>query len=554
MKAKFKKLMAVALSAVMAMTMCVASQVKAAENATLTMKVANSLETLDGRTFNAYQLFNVKKDGKNYIYTDVTPELTKAVIQVIKDTHAAYNKAQEPDMAALPEMKTAGDVTSFFANAKWNAGTNEEFMAIFSKNFKKAEKTIGDATVLNKGNKFTATVPYGYYVILEDVTSIKDKDYMASAPILYTIAEANLEIDVKADMPSVTKKIVDTDGTRVDNNDYSMGDLVEFELVGKVPATSVLDQYKTYQYQFNDTFTTSLDAPELTTFTVKVGNKQLKVDGNNIKDGDAIVGTIAISGQTFTVKFNDLIPYKATLGEKAEIVVTYKAKLNQNAVLGSKTEANENKVDIQFSNNPHFDGEGDLGKSPEDIVHVYTTGMSIVKVDGVTGDSLSGAQFKVTTDAEGKDEVKFSGSKGSYKVDATGSAVVEVSDNTLQEGQELGTLYLNGLGEGTYYLHETKAPEGYNVLPKPITVVVTAKYENKGVEGKEKFVGFTYTIDGKVVNENESGQVDFKVENNSGAQLPETGGMGTTLLYVVGIIAMAAGACYFAMDKKRKAQ
>ncbi len=276
---------------------------------------------------------------------------------------------------------------------------------------------------------------------------------------------------------------------------------------------------------------------------------------------------------------------------KKDIVIKYNATLNEKADR-TKT-GNENTVDLTFSNNPShtYDGENEpsetekndktvIGKTPESNTKTYTTGIKVVKIDAKTGERLKGAEFQAQGD--GLNKVVYTQAT-SFKEDANGTyyklkngtytdtvptgstskyydsttvkySVTFTESNKTQEKVEgentvkmitddTGIATFEGLGNGTYTLKETKAPEGYNLLQDTFSVTL---------DSAPSLDGPHWTVDGKEVDLDESGLIikEFVIENNKGVTLPGTGGMGTTLFYVVGG-ALVAGAGVLFVTKKR---
>ena len=252
------------------------------------------------------------------------------------------------------------------------------------------------------------------------------------------------------------------------------------------------------------------------------------------------------SGQSFTVSFTDLKTVSG-VSQGKYIIVEYTATLNQNAEVG--LDGNPNVVYLEYSNKPDQSGNGDnTGTTPEDKVIVFTYELDTTKVDGQDNTKrLEGAEFKLHN-ADNKWAIVDSNNK------ITGWADAEEGGSTLKSDAN-GLFKVIGLDDGTYYLKETKAPAGYNLLSSEITVVITATTSN----------GQTWT-DGqassaltelKVTANNEPGTVDnnkgiasITVANNKGSTLPETGGMGTTIFYVLGSI-LVLGAAVLLITRKR---
>ena len=379
------------------------------------------------------------------------------------------------------------------------------------------------ATISN-GAAYSAAA--GYYLI-------KDKDNTVSGTDTYTTyivqVVGNVTISPKGNVPSFVKKVKDTNDTTgatsdwQDSADYDIGDAVPFMLQGTVAQN--YDAYKEYYFAFHDVAEKGLTfLPK--TVTVYVDN--VKIDSGYDVKTDALT-----DGCTFEVVFKDL---KKINGVHAGSVirVEYSATLNADAVPGSQ--GNVNKAKLEFSNNPNEQqtgvGKPGTGETPWDNVIVFTYQVVVNKVKA-NGDALPGAKFtleKVLNDNSKK--------------------LVAVVKNT--EGT---TFTFKGLDDGDYILTETVTPARYNTIA-PITFTVTADHKiewNTGTRtdiltslttGNTASGNVTFTADlGK-------GSLTTDVVNQSGATLSSTGGIGTTIFYVIGGLLMAAAAVLL-ITKKR---
>ena len=274
-----------------------------------------------------------------------------------------------------------------------------------------------------------------------------------------------------------------------------------------------MDGYDTYTYIVNDTMSAGL------TFNNDVA---VTIDGVAYTDF-----TVAQNGQSFTITFNNFISQKANAGKA--IVITYSATINENALT---TDKETNTVNLEYSNNPN-DSES-KGETPESIVYVYDFDIVIDKYTGdeATGTRLAGAKF-VLKNASGKYYYYNESAKKVEWKDALSEATEVTTDQS-------GVAKFKGLDSGTYYLHETEAPAGYNLLKEDVTVTITATY---GDDGQITSSSATSANNGQY-------QQVQKIENKSGATLPSTGGMGTTLLYIIGAI-LVVGAGVLLVARRR---
>ena len=225
-------------------------------------------------------------------------------------------------------------------------------------------------------------------------------------------------------------------------------------------------------------------------------------------------------------------------GDNSVITVEYTATLNEGAVLGSK--GNPNKVYLEFSNNPNQNqgGEPETGKTPEDVVIVFTYKTVINKVDQ-DKNPLPGAEFALEKFvASAKGDVEYKGVLGSW-------AEKSVIKNNA------GTIFtFNGLDDGEYRIKETATPAGYNTVAD-IYFTVTAEHEIlsdnpalTGLSGDEGTGELIFTAD------EQEGSLTTDIENKKGTTLPETGGIGTTVFYILGSV-LVLGAVVLLITKKR---
>lgn len=372
----------------------------------------------------------------------------------------------------------------------------------------------------------TASVPAGYYLIKDKNNTVPDGQ--AATTYIVTVA-GNVTITPKSDVPSFEKKLKDTNDTTgetsdwQDSADYDINDAVPFKLEGTV-ASNYAD-YDTYYFAFHDVEENSL--------TFNKDSVKVYVDNTAITSGYTVVTEGLTDGCTFEVKFANL---KTIDGVKAgsKIRVEYTSTLNENAVLGKH--GNVNKAKLQYSNNPNDEQGGETsptGETPWDNVIVFTYKTVINKVDD-KNQPLKGAEFTLSKKMK-------NGSTRSV-------AVVKDSEGT--------TFTFNGLDDGDYVLTETKTPAGYNSI-KPITFTVTAnhaiEWDGTGrtdvltsLSGDKKSGSAEFTMTASKAD----GSLTSSVVNKPGSSLPETGGMGTIVLYAAGAVLVIAAGVYFGLKKK----
>ena len=372
-------------------------------------------------------------------------------------------------------------------------------------------------------NEESCEVPAGYYLIKDKNDSL---DGVADAYTLYIVKiVGDVNFTVKSDVPSMEKKIKDTDDTKgttsdwQDSADYDIGDAVQFKLEGTV-ATNY-DKYNTYYYAFHD-----IEEAGLT-----FNKDSVKVYVDNVEiNSNFEVKTNTSDGCSFEIVFADLKKIESVKAG-SQIRVEYTSTLNENAVLGNH--GNLNKAKLEFSNNPNQEqgGTPETGKTPWDNVIVFTYKVVINKVDENNA-PLTGAEFTLS------------------KKLADGSTVtVTVVKSNLDT-----TFTFSGLDDGEYVLTETKTPDEYNTI-EPITFKVNADHTITW-DGADRDLVLKELNGNKVTGEiiltsnKTEGSLSADVVNKKGSTLPSTGGIGTTIFYVVGVILML-GAGVLLVTKKR---
>ena len=391
----------------------------------------------------------------------------------------------------------------------------------------KAQAQIIGANLASASGSVTVTDPDaknvisnlkpGYYLI-------KDKDDSLQGQESYTEfilhVTDDVEANVKADVPSVEKKVKDTNDTTGDTTgwqdsaDYDIGDDVPFQLTATL--ANNIESYKTYSLKFNDTLSKGLDYNN--DAVIKLGDKDVTSYFTPSYDATA---------KTLTFTCDNILAFGAKNSDK--IVVEYTAKLNENAVIGAA--GNPNTVYLDFSNNPNNGGEGDRGKTPEDKVIVFTYKLTVNKVDK-ENKPLTGAEFSLFKKVNGKEEF------------------VEVKKilSTNAEGTVFG---FTGLDDGTYVLRETKTPDGYNSIEDQ-TFTISAKHDENSDD--PKLTALTGDVaSGSIINLGvmlEKGELSTDVVNNKGSVLPSTGGAGRVAIYVIGAILVLGGGIVLVTKKR----
>lgn len=378
-------------------------------------------------------------------------------------------------------------------------------------------------------NGSTLEVPGGYYLI-KDVDGALEGENDAYTLYIVQVVD-DVTITPKADVPKFEKKVQDTDDTAgtttgwQDSADWDIGDKVPFQLKGTV--ASNYDAYKTYQFIFHDRESNGL--------TFDSSSVKVYVDGTEIQSGFQVVTSGLEDDCTFEVVFENLKTI-ASVHAGSVITVEYQSELNENAVIGSG--GNPNTADLEFSNNPNDEQGGETGTTPDDTVIVFTYKTVINKVDG-QNQPLAGAAFQLEKFvADEKGDETYNSVTGTWTVVGTTTA----GDAT--------SFTFSGLDDGYYRLTETATPSGYNTID-PIYFTITAEHDVLSDNPKlNSLNGNATTGEITFTANNGEGSLTAQVVNNSGLELPETGGMGTTIFYIIGGI-LVVGAGVLLITRKR---
>ena len=504
---RVKRVLALLAAFALVLAMAVPAWADEAE-ATYTLTINNA-----NGTYEAYQIFSGDLSEK---------EAGKKVLSNIQwGSGVDATKVVGVNAATKAESLTTADIAESFAE---DLVSNSKLSSV------KATAPAKNGTAVFTG------LSAGYYLVKN---SSIDSGKTYTDFILEVVG--NTTANHKGDVPDVEKKVEEkNDSTGAATTwgataDYDVDDEINFELTGTLPES--YGRYANYKYVFHDTMTNmTYKDGSVKVYYVKDGNT------NRVEISSGFASTWDNGAKKLTVTFNDLKTAVSGLAHGDKIVVTYTATLDANAVVCGN--GNPNKVKLEYSNNPNGDG---TGETPEKTVVVFTYKTIINKVTkGTDGNNvpLAGAEFtlsKFIASESGSDTVTVNDTEyhGTWN-----RGVTVTPTNT---GNIANVFTFSGLDAGIYRLTETKTPEGYNTIdPVYFEIVATnnetkvTSMEGKAVNGSE--ISFT-------ANET-SGSLSADVINNAGTTLPSTGGMGTTVFYVVGGGLMAV-AVVLLVTKKR---
>lgn len=412
----------------------------------------------------------------------------------------------------------------------------------------------------------TVTLDIGFYIIIEtgtsgDSASVASKSMLVPLPYVDGNAEDgykwnfNLTITPKDEPVNVDKSIIE-DGEKENVSTNNVGDTLTYQVDADIPHYDASTNTQMVKYIITDTLSKGLD---------------FYIEGDPENNIDIIVSNF--SGETKTLKPGTLETHQTTIGEEPytyysvtdgdyavsydgktmtlvfdypdimaynNLQLNYQVKINEDAVIG--VEGNPNQVDLEYTNNNKTWNTS----VPEDETKSFVFGLKINKIDPNIKEedkqALQGAEFQLLRDGT---------PIATYTFDENGDRVLNSNNGLTAVTNEDGIAYLLGIDEGTYTLKETKAPNGYILPEEGLELVITDADEEGNVDGNA-----TYTLGGKeldVFEDIADGSVaTATIENNKGFNLPRTGGAGTWMFAVGGILIMAGMATAFVKLRKKE--
>lgn len=466
-----------------AMVFSMGTNVKAEGTGKITIDPANV-----GETYNVYKILTLQSYDKGkglYSYVKNGDQWDKFIDSAVTDGYLTIN--DDGYVEFVDAKKTEKDYREFAQKALAYAKNNN---------------VTATQTVTPGAGATTATIDnldLGYYLVGSTVGALCSLD------------TTNPEVTVsdKNKAPTVEKKIAKDGDTNnlVPNNSANIGEHVVYQ-------TTINVKPGAKNYVLHDTMDSHLDF---------VGILQAHLsDGTNLNNGDYVVQKGPADKCTFDISFTDVFynKYRSKIddGTITKIIFQYYATVKDDAVVKQEM---KNTTHLTYGDN---NTTTTTTKDSETITKTF--GIPVFKYTK-KDQALAGAEFMLSTDPNCKDESKtleftLNNDKNKYRFAAHGNATLTSLDN--------GRIDIEGLKAGTYYLKETKAPDGYNLLKKIQTIEI-------GEDGSIKLNDVAITD-------------DVKVKNNSGIELPSTGGIGTTLIYLAGIVLVVLSG-YVLISKRR---
>lgn len=474
-------------------------------------------------------LIGKKEDGKKYSLKDIADMPNQLHI----------NKYDNGKIESVIDPIT--ELTSNFTSA---------VQTFIDTNNIQPTKTIQCPDVDGEGAKATASdLELGFYIIIETGTTSSSASVSSRSmlvPLPYVDGNAwnfDLKITPKDEPVNVDKSIIE-DGEKENVSTNNVGDVLDYQVEADIPHYDASTDLASVKYIITDSLSKGLDFAALLS-DVAENKKEVVITVDDLNSESEPVRLV--EGEDYTISYiasengeNKVMTINFVYSKIINyysLQLNYSVRINKDAVIG--VAGNPNQVDLEYTNN---NKTWETSK-PGDETKSFVFGLKINKVDSaVDKQALQGAEFQLLKDGTPIATYTF-GENGDRVLNSNGGLTAVTNEN--------GVAYLLGIDEGTYTLKETKAPNGYILPEEGLELVITDADEKGNVDGKA-----TYTLNGKeltVFEDIADGSVaTTTIENNKGFNLPRTGGAGTWMFAVGGILIMAGMATAFVKLRKKE--
>lgn len=569
----------VALAAAATITACAAIPMVAMNVSAATITVTDTTASGTSAELKAFQIFDAEMVGESSFVvkgwgSGIDVDALKEALKADASMLSAFGSIDAIDAitGGNTGAQMVADKLATFTDNPANAKTFAKIAARCVQGTGTEAETTAEVPTFSVGT--------GYYIIVDTSPATKANYTAYTLGILKVATDSDeLTVTPKREYPTFDKKIGDRNDTSDaadtytygEAADHDIGDAVPFQLIAQMPSN--IGEYTKYSLKFYDdlqadVFELNKDSFEVyyvqtATSDTSTSEIKLKVTSaftivtTGLGDDDKFDSDSSHTDKAldFTVGCADIKGIQALLNKEGvdftgQFVVEYTATLTKEAKLGAT--GNWNGAYLEYSNNPNWDGLGTVGnttgKSPVDYVVAFTYQAIVNKIDGVTEKPLAGAVFTLYKKVNGDEDPVETGITPIYN---TGDATTATS------------FEFRGLDDGTYVLKETTTPDGYTGVDGITFTISTTKDQTDGSEALKGFdsnneavtAGNVYTL-AKGVYTNATGAplgaVSVTVANKKGSTLPSTGGIGTTIFYVVGSLMVGVAGVYLIAKKRMK--
>ena len=520
---------------------------------------SNSDATVAGKTFNVYKIFNATTSGTNTSYSWYEEE---GVIPFYDFFYGANGVVEKNVQNG--NVQNAVEYLSQFNSEGHNFELSQiaEDLHTYIGDDITPIKTVKADPKANLVN--ISDLSYGYYLVYDD-TDLEGSAVRSA--VMLTTVNKDAVITLKANRPQILKQVKENDGvTFGKGTSVNIGDTVSFKITTVIPAHTL---YTTYQYYVEDTMHDGL--------ALDVDSIKVLKEGVELNSGITVATTGLNDGVDFKVDFTELLKDDTKYDNGEELTIEYTAKVTDKI-----DNTNQNTAKLTYSNDPTNDNStGSVSDSANVFSYQFVFTKFAEDTNGIlTNIRLAGAKFKLYRVVEGQPDelITFNlrdaqhtdgdtvinykqyivaadnaGEKNELETMNEGSATITLGH--LNMGGHLGDISIFGLSEGKYKLVETQAPNGYVLPATPFEIEIVDAIGELGSVATLNVTGSHEKDDaGSIVNTNGIAEgvltVWAEITNKPGSALPETGGMGTTIFTVLGIVMMAGAAAFFTSRKR----
>lgn len=560
-------------------------------NAKITINGNGAAQSLVGKKFNVYKLFDAvnSKNLESINYT-LNPEYAQAIKNIVG---VKLNKAP----STVTEYEVIDYIQSLNTNKVEGAHANQVLEGRYS-NFRYfieelrneivrlgIKSDVVNVTSVKPDNSIDISgLDFGYYIV-DEVSNVQGS-HSASSLCIVNTANPDATVQIKSDYPTVTKKMQEDDGNVGWNDigDYEIGQTIPYKFTSNIPD---INGYDTYYYAWHDRMDEALTFKKDSVSIVIRGNMGNTTKEYTLSPNEFNIVENPSADTTFKVVVSDMkdivdreFNNKNNLNHNLygqEVELRYNATLNDRAADNTGRPGFENDVKLEFSNDPDNSGAGSssTGETPWDTVVAFTYKINGVKVNDHNA-TLEGAKFRLYSDRDLQNEVYVKKSPNGYVVinrDSLGGTD-HVGGTVPQDAVEMvsdanGVFNILGLDQGTYWLKETTAPDGYRPLLDPIEINVVPTF----VQNRDFYVKGDGATDKALVSleatalvrdfweglfhdntltlgtDVGAGSMNLTVVNKVGSKLPITGSGATLALIGLGST-MMAGSLVLSRRKK----
>ena len=560
-------------------------------NAKITINGNGAAQSLVGKKFNVYKLFDAvnSKNLESINYT-LNPEYAQAIKNIVG---VKLNKAP----STVTEYEVIDYIQSLNTNKAEGAHANQVLEGRYS-NFRYfieelrneivrlgIKSDVVNVTSVKPDNSIDISgLDFGYYIV-DEVSNVQGS-HSASSLCIVNTANPDATVQIKSDYPTVTKKMQEDDGNVGWNDigDYEIGQTIPYKFTSNIPD---INGYDTYYYAWHDRMDEALTFKKDSVSIVIRGNMGNTTKEYTLSPNEFNIVENSSADTTFKVVVSDMkdivdreFNNKNNLNHNLygqEVELRYNATLNDRAADNTGRPGFENDVKLEFSNDPDNSGAGSssTGETPWDTVVAFTYKINGVKVNDHNA-TLEGAKFRLYSDRDLQNEVYVKKSPNGYVVinrdslggtDHVGGTVPQNAVEMVSDAN--GVFNIIGLDQGTYWLKETTAPDGYRPLLDPIEINVVPTF----VQNRDFYVKGDGATDKALVSleatalvrdfweglfhdntltlgtDVGAGSMNLTVVNKVGSKLPITGSGATLALIGLGST-MMAGSLVLSRRKK----